>query len=99
MADRRPGLLFVVRRSVDIDGPAVLLLPGPVEGEAPPQGAALRLKRPDGSALVMLAMGKSVPSRTEPHAGLRAYPMKVQGLLPAAEIPPGTEVWLVDAGG
>lgn len=97
MEAKRSGLLFVVRRSVDIDGPAVLLLPGPVEGDSPPSGTALRLKRPDGAAFVLTALGKSVPSRVEPHAGVRAYPMQVQGSLPASEIPPGTEVWLVDA--
>jgi hypothetical protein len=48
-------------------------------------------------AFVLTTVGKLVPHRIEPHAGRRAYPLQVQPVLPAAEIPEGTEVWLLDA--
>ena len=99
MAARAPGLLFDDRRPVDIEDERGLLYPGPIDGDGPPQGTALRLKRPDGAAFVLVSQGKSVPSRGEPHEGVRTYPLQVHGGLPASEIPSGTEVWLVDVGG
>ena len=90
------ALLFIVSQAHDIDGLCVLLSPGAADGAAPP-GCALRLRRPDGVAFVLTTVGKSVPHRPEPHAGRRAYPIQVQALLPASEIPEGTEVWRIDA--
>lgn len=97
-APGQPSLLFVVKHAQDVDGLCVLLSPGVEEGAAP-AGCALRLRRPDGVAFVLTTVGKLVPHRAEPHAGRRAYPLQVQPVLPAAEIPAGTEVWLLDTPG
>lgn len=95
------GLLFIVRRADELVGrrPGVVLTPGIPAGEVLEPGEALRLRRPDGSALVVVTGGRSFPKRREPHAGRRDYPVQVTSAVVAEDVPKGTQVWRMDGEG
>jgi len=88
--------LFTVRQTVPLRGDGVLLAPGLPHGEDLAPGEALRLRRPDGTALVVVTRGKSIPPRREPHQGRRTYPVQVRSAVVPEDVPKGTEVWRMD---
>ncbi len=94
MSSGRP--LFTVRQAVPLRGDGLLLSPGLPDGVGLAPGEALRLRRPDGSALVVVTGGKCIPSRREPHQGARTYPVEVRSSVIPADVPNGTEVWRMD---
>jgi hypothetical protein len=100
-APDRDGLLFVVRRTEELvgRGGGVVLTPGIPASEQLDRGEALRLRRPDGSALVVVTGGRSFPARREPHAGRRDYPVQVTSKVVAEDVPKGTQVWRMDGAG
>ena len=94
--------LFTVRRAEPLRShpkhrAGVLLQPGLPDGEELAPGEALRLRRPDGSALVVITGGLCIPRRREPHQGRRYYPVEVRSAVVAEDVPRGTEVWRIDA--
>jgi hypothetical protein len=91
-----PRPLFTVRQTVPLRGEGVLLAPGLPEDVGLAPGEALRLRRPDGSALVVVTRGKSIPTRREPHQGERSYPVQVRSAVLPEDVPRGTEVWRMD---
>lgn len=95
------GLLFVVRRAEDMVGRTggVVLTPGIPDGVELARGEALRLRRPDGTALIVVTGGRSIPPRDEPHQGVRSYPVQVRATVVAQDVPRGTQVWRMDAAG
>ena len=94
MSNRRP--LFTVRQTTPLRGDGLLLGPGLPDGVGLAPGEALRLRRPDGSALVVVTGGKSIPPRREPHQGARTYPIQIRSSVIPADVPKGTEVWRID---
>lgn len=91
-----PRPLFTVRQVHALRGAGVLLAPGLPTGIELAPGEALRLRRPDGTALVVVTRGKSIPPRREPHQGTRTYPVQVCSAVLPADVPRGTEVWRID---
>jgi len=94
MSAARP--LFTVRKAIPLRGSGVLLGPGLPDGEWLERGEALRLRRPDGTALVVITGGKSIPPTREPHQGRRTYPVQVKSAVVPDDVPRGTEVWRMD---
>ena len=88
--------LFTVRQTVPLRGDGLLLAPGLPHGMGLQPGEALRLRRPDGSALVVVTGGKSIPPRREPHQGTRTYPVQIRSSVIPEDVPKGTEVWRMD---
>ena len=88
--------LFTVQQTVPLRGDGLLLTPGLPHGMALQRGEALRLRRPDGSALVVVTGGKSIPPRREPHQGTRTYPVQIRSSVIPEDVPKGTEVWRID---
>ena len=86
-------LLFTVRVAQDLSGAGVVLVPGLPDGHRLDPGEAVRLRRPDGSALVVTTGGVTIPARREPHMGARSYPLKVTSDITASDVPKGTQVW------
>ncbi len=88
--------LFTVRQTVPLRGDGLLLAPGLPHGIALERGEALRLRRPDGSALVVVTGGKSIPPHRESHHGTRTYPVQIRSAVIPEDVPTGTEVWRMD---
>ncbi len=101
MSAQQDGLLFIVRRTESLVGRrgGVVLTPGLPPGEELARGEALRLRRPDGTALVVTTSGRSFPARREPHAGRRDTPIQLGATVVADDIPRGTQVWRMDGAG
>lgn len=94
MPPTRP--LFTVEETIPLRGDGVLLSPGLPHGVGLEPGEALRLRRPDGSALVVITRGKSIPPLRESHQGPRSYPVQVRSDVFPEDVPRGTEVWRID---